>query len=242
MSGLFRGSQLNWACLTKEAYAIYMSIKKLAYYLEDADVTLRSDHLPLKKFLAKNTLNSKVNNWAIEISPFWITFEYIKCIKNTLADTMSRLIEIDSQEQQEPEPEGYEFGYNVFDNLPDIEVNDIELTINSITDVETRDMSGHNFQCFPINNNTLQKLQHNGIFCKNIFNQTEKGNIQEGQFYIVRNNILKRYVTEGDSTYETTVIPRALIGQILRLTHDEWDTMVPIGHILCSKGCITGKV
>ena len=47
-----------------------MSIKKLAYYLEDADVTLRSDHLPLKKFLAKNTLNSKVNNWAIEISPF----------------------------------------------------------------------------------------------------------------------------------------------------------------------------
>ena len=31
MSGLFRGSQINWACLTKEAYAIYMSIKKLTY-------------------------------------------------------------------------------------------------------------------------------------------------------------------------------------------------------------------
>ena len=62
MSGLFKGSQMNWACLTEEAYAIYMSIKKLAYYLEDADITLRSDHLPLKKFLAKNTLNSKVNN------------------------------------------------------------------------------------------------------------------------------------------------------------------------------------
>ena len=70
MSGLFKGSQMNWACLTKEAYAIYMSIKKLAYYLEDAYIKLRSDHLPLKKFLAKNTLNSKVNNWAIEISPF----------------------------------------------------------------------------------------------------------------------------------------------------------------------------
>ena len=26
-SGLFKGAQLNWACLTKEAYAIYMSIK-----------------------------------------------------------------------------------------------------------------------------------------------------------------------------------------------------------------------
>ena len=28
-SGLFKGSQLNWACLTKEAYVIYMSIKNL---------------------------------------------------------------------------------------------------------------------------------------------------------------------------------------------------------------------
>ena len=37
--GLFRGSQINWACLTKEAYVIYMSIKKLTYYLEDADIT-----------------------------------------------------------------------------------------------------------------------------------------------------------------------------------------------------------
>ena len=29
VSGLFRGSQLNWAALTKEAFAIYMSVKKL---------------------------------------------------------------------------------------------------------------------------------------------------------------------------------------------------------------------
>ena len=63
VSGLFKGSQLNWAALTKEAYAIYMLIKKLTYYLEDAEITLRSDHLPLKRFLQRNTLNTKVNNW-----------------------------------------------------------------------------------------------------------------------------------------------------------------------------------
>ena len=40
MSGLFKGSQINWGCLTKEAYAIYMFVKKLAYYLEDTDITL----------------------------------------------------------------------------------------------------------------------------------------------------------------------------------------------------------
>ena len=78
----------------------------------------------MKKFLAKNTL--KVNNWAVEISPFRITFEYIKGIKNTLADTMSRLIEIDPQIDPIPEEDGYEFGYYAFDMLPPIEVQEID--------------------------------------------------------------------------------------------------------------------
>ena len=60
-------SQINWAALMKEAYAIYMSVKKLSFYLTNAEVLLKSDHLPLKKFLQKNTLNNKVNNWAMEL-------------------------------------------------------------------------------------------------------------------------------------------------------------------------------
>ena len=75
VSGLFRGSQLNWATLIREAYAIYMSVKKLSFYLTDAEITLRSDHLPPKKFLLKNTLNSKVNNWAVELETFNIHFQ-----------------------------------------------------------------------------------------------------------------------------------------------------------------------
>ena len=120
VSGLFKGSQLNWEALTKEAYAIYMSIKKLTYYLEDAEITLRSDHLPLKRFLQRNTLNTKVNNWAVEISPFKITFEYIKGIKNTLADTMSRLIALDPDNQLVDELEGFEYGYYAFDDIDPI--------------------------------------------------------------------------------------------------------------------------
>ena len=221
MSGLFRGSQINWACLTKEAYAIYMSIKKLTYYLEDADITLRSDHLPLKKFLAKNTLNSKVNNWAIEISPFRITFEYIKGIKNTLADTMSRLIDIDPQVQPEPEPEGYEFSYYTFDQLPELEVSNVESTLNLSLDTENKDTTDSNLQKLPISNDILHKLQEEDVFCKNILNQIEKGNIIEGQLYLVRDKILKRYILDGDNTYETIVVPKTLTAQILRMAHDE---------------------
>ena len=211
---------MNWACLTKEAYAIYMSIKKLAYYLEDADITLRSDHLPLKKFLAKNTLNSKVNNWAIEISPFHITFEYIKEIKNTLADTMSQLIDIDPQVQQDSEPEGYEFGYYTFDTLPTLEVSNIETTQDTSVHVNDDSNINNSLLELPIDNNTLFKLQQKDTFCANILAQIEKGNIIEGQLYVIQDKLLKRYVTDGNNTYETIVLPRALTAQILKIAQD----------------------
>ena len=111
VSGLFRGSQLNWAALTKEAYAIYMSVKKLSFYLTDAQILLRSDHKPLEKFLHKNTLNSKVNNWAMELETFNIQFDYIKGSNNVLADTLSQLIDINSDTQLTPEEKGMSLQY-----------------------------------------------------------------------------------------------------------------------------------
>ena len=198
--------------------------------MEDADITLRSDHLPLKKFLAKNTLNSKVNNWAIEISPFCITFEYIKGIKNTLADTMSQLINIDPQVQQDSEPEGYEFGYYTFDTLPTLEVSNIETTQDTSVHVNDDSNVNNSLLELPIDNNMLFKLQQKDMFCANILAQIEKGNIIEGQSYVIQDKLLKRYVVDGDNTYETIVLPRALT------------TMGPTELICCSRDYITGKV
>ena len=104
--------------MKKEAYAIYLSAKKLAFYITDADITLRSDHLPLKKFLQKNTLNDKVNNWAVELEMYRIKFVHIKGKSNVLADTLSRLTSIDPDVKLEPELEGYEFGQYHFEELP----------------------------------------------------------------------------------------------------------------------------
>ena len=118
VSGLFRGSQLNWAALTKEAYAIYMSVKKLSFYLTDATLLLKSDHLPLRKFLQENTLNNKVNNWAMELEVFNIKFQRMSGKANILADTLSRLVDIDPDARLDPENAGWEFGYYMFETLP----------------------------------------------------------------------------------------------------------------------------
>ena len=118
VSGLFHGSQLNWAALTKEAYAIYMSVKKSTFYLTGHEITLRSDHLPLKKFLRKMTLNNTVNNWSTEIESFNINFVHMSGKANMLAYILSRLIDTDPDLQQQPKCEGHEFSKYSFETLP----------------------------------------------------------------------------------------------------------------------------
>ena len=104
ISGQFCGSQLNWAALTKEAYAIYMSIRRLTFYVTDAEVTIKCDHLRLKKFLNKQTMNSKVNNWAVELEQFKLHLDWILGSRNLLSDSLSCLLNVDSDARQTDEP------------------------------------------------------------------------------------------------------------------------------------------
>ena len=137
MSGQFRGSQLNWAALTKEAYAIYMSVRRLSFYVMDVEVTIRSNHLPLKKFLNKQTMNSKVNNWAVELEQFRLHLEWIPGSWNLLADSLSRLLDVVPDAQKTKEPDDQEFGSYCLEELEPAKVMEristevIELTDSS---------------------------------------------------------------------------------------------------------------
>ena len=235
--GLFKGSQLNWACLTKEAYAIYMSIKKLDYYLVDADIILCSDHLPLEKFLNKNMLNSKVNNWVVEISPFRITFEYIKGIKITLTDTMSRLVAIDPESELPPEEQGCEYGYYLFDPLPPISLVDVchvedipEITITNPDQVtstyfDPKDPGGDVDRLLSLldgeHYEVISSLQDRDTFCHRILTQLHKATHLIGHPYIIDNDILRRRLTLNGQLYYPIVLPRMLIGHVLELAHNK---------------------
>ena len=125
VSGQFCGSQLNWAALTKEAYAIYMSIRRLTFYVTDAEVTIKCDHLPLKKFLNKQTMNSKVNNWAVELEQFKLRLDWILGSQNLLMDSLSCLLNVDSDARQTDEPEGHEFRSYCFEDLQPAKVLEV---------------------------------------------------------------------------------------------------------------------
>ena len=224
MSGLFKGSQVNWATLTKEAYAIYVSVKKLDHYIQDAEVTLRSDHLPLKSFLQKNTLNTKVNNWAIDITSRCrnIQFEYIKGIKNTLADTMSRLIEITPEIKQEPEPPGQEFGYDIFETLEPIEttthyINELKEEIQIKHEAIPDDL----LPIVDLTESQLEDIQMKDKFIKNIVNRLVAKQQPEGKPYYLEGKLLKKYIYDNKQRFEVTVVAPNCAPLLLNLAHDQ---------------------
>ena len=202
VSGLFRGSQLNLATLTKEAFTIYMSVKKLSFYIDTAKVTVKNDHLPLKKFLKKNTLNSKVNNWAVELESQNITFEYIPAIWNTLADTLSRLIEMDEDIKLHPEEEGKEFEYFPFEELPPVTTQVIEevieCEIGNINLQHTDPVKIDIEITLPMKDKKLIKLQECNTHIKQLRKQWTENSLDQN-IYTMENNILRQKSLTMDS-------------------------------------------
>ena len=227
VSGLFRGSQLNWAALTKEAFAIYMSIKKLSFYLTDAQILLRSDHKPLGKFLLKNTLNSKVNNWAMELEAFNIQFDYIKGSSNILADTLSRLIAIDPDTPTTPEEPGYEFGYAIFEEFPKVQTKTYEVNeviVGMDTEIIKNDPELQNsLQCIQnlIAPQRLKKLQQQDTNIEILKRKLQNNRLDKEYYSLDENELLMRKVIDGGHEFHAIYLPSVLIFQVLQTAHDD---------------------
>ena len=203
VSGLFCGSQLNWAAMTKEAYAIYMTVKKSTFYNTGHDITLRSDHLPLNKFLKQMTPNNTVNNWAMEIESFKINFIYIAGKDSVLADMLSRLIDIHPDVELQPELKDYEFGCYAFETLPkarskmvleiltsvaDIDVCKINITYNNLEkSLYSVKLSLSNKKCLCLQDKELKVRQ--------LKQKVIQG--QYAQFYFIKWSILYRSVIDN---------------------------------------------
>ena len=224
VSGLFRGSQLNWAVLTKEAYAIYMSVKKLAFYLTDADVLLKSDHLPLKKFLQKNTLNNKVNNWSMELEAFNIRFKHVSSKANILANTLSHLIDLDPDARLDPENAGWEFGYYIFESLPKLSSADVVQVCEILSGENVIRPDPNVQQPFvqqlrsPLTLHELRTLQSQDNKCTTLTRML-KNNKLDPIAYSLHEGILYRRVVKGGQSLQAIYVPRTPESLIQAILH-----------------------
>ena len=227
VSDLFKGPQLNWAALTKEAYAIYMVARKLDYYLQEAQTTIRSDHLPLKSFLLKNTKNDKVNNWGVELaSKYTLHFKYVKGIKNTLADTMSRLVTLDPDITLVKEPEGYQFGKQIMseNSVTNAEVKLINLAPvapASKTGIPTDPIPDKDVLHWGISPEEVIQKQKEDKFCQSIQDRILKEGPKAIHPYYLEEGLLLRYIEDNKQRFEAIVIPKHLSKIVLKLAHDD---------------------
>ena len=203
-----------------------LSIKKSTFYLTGHEITLRSDHLPLKKFLRKMTLNNTVNNWSTEIESFNINFVHISGKANILADTLCRLIDTDPDLKQQPELEGHEFGKYCFETLPKVrgsvshkkvggnkaEVCEIQITYDNPKNLEL-------LVELPLENDKFISLQENYPKIQELHDKVKGGMYSD--FYLVKNNVLFRSIVDNGHKFEVRVIPESLVDLVLHLGHNQ---------------------
>jgi transposase InsO family protein len=82
-------TQLKWAIIQKEAYAIFVSIKQLEHLLRDRRFRLFTDHKNL--LYITESSNPMIYRWWMEIQQFDFTKEFTLGVNNPIADSMSRL-------------------------------------------------------------------------------------------------------------------------------------------------------
>ena len=82
-------SERKWMVEEKEAYAIYVMLRKYDYLLRGRKFTVYSDH---RNFIfLRDSKKEKVVRWRIEVQSFDFTIKYIKGSENVIADAFSRM-------------------------------------------------------------------------------------------------------------------------------------------------------
>ena len=135
--------------------------------------------------------------------------------KNTLADSLSRLLEVCPEAAKQSEPAGQEFGCVCFDELEPVRVEYIEV-------VETvQIMENENFKeiQLPLKNSQMQQLQRHDDFCREIARKLSL-NKHMNKLFMMKQGIVYRLWCENNKTEECIVVPEVLRNPLLMLAHN----------------------
>ena len=143
-----------------------------------------------------------VNNWSTKIESFNINFVHISGKDNVLADTLSRLIDMDPDVEQQPELKDHEFGKYCFEMLPkargsthhqviggeDFDVCEIQITYDNAENLE--------FSIeLPLDDEKFISLQEQDMKIWELWDKVKKGMYNE--FYLIKNNVLFKHAVDN---------------------------------------------
>ena len=136
-----------------------------------------------------------------------------------MADTLSRLMETDSDVALPAEPPSTEFGYNFFEELPPVKVDQIivegvEIKPDPDTFFKEVDLT------LPLKLRSIRSQQAKDAKISNILQWLQLGGLPPN-VYLIEDGILKRRIMETTGNeFRPVVLPRSLVDHILMMAHD----------------------
>ena len=203
-SGNFNKMQVKWNITEKEAYTMYKSIKRFAFYITGAKTTVFSDHKPLKNFFEGGMNVAKLDRWSLELQEFDISLEFIQGKLNKIADVISR-----------PKNEGL-----YVEHVDEQQVNNkvsLQDKIEEVLDIAT---TPSNFKrvfntCRVITAQELLQSQKRDRFCRRLAK-----NHKDTNFRINHKGLLVKQISILRNTYQVYVLPQKLVHRIIKMFHD----------------------
>ena len=196
-SGYFDKTQVKWNITDKEAYAIYKSVKKFAFYITGAKTTVLSDHKPLKNFFEGRMNITKLDRWSLELQEFDISLEFIQGKLNTVTNIISHL-----------RNEGLYHKHSNKEQKVNMKVN-LDERIKEILDIASKPL---NFEkVFSMNTviscKELLLCQKRDRFCRKLVRTAGR----QGDFMINHEGLLMKQVSILRSTFHVYVVPHSLV-------------------------------
>ena len=128
----------------------------------------------------------------MELESFNIKFNYIQGSKNVLADTLSRLVDIDEDTRLPPEEQGYEFGYAVFEDLSKIKTFQVNEVIIGDKEIKNNPDLADTLQCItnPLSTERMKQLQEQDPDIQKLKHKL-KHNKLDKEYYKIEDDLLK---------------------------------------------------
>ncbi|GFT88642.1 retrovirus-related Pol polyprotein from transposon 297 [Trichonephila clavipes] len=99
-SRLLTPAERNYSTTEREALAVVWALKKFRGYIEGTEITVASDHQPLKWLLNLKSPTGRLARWALEIQSFNLKVQYIPGKANVVANMFQARRLLQQQFQQ----------------------------------------------------------------------------------------------------------------------------------------------
>ena len=206
--------QRNYSATKREMLALIFGLEKFRHLILAYPITVYTDHKPLLGIMTKTTKDSCITRWALLAQEYKINLKYLPGKSNIFADSLSRLVDVNS-------------------NIKDFPEELDEKLLHRINAVSEEHKVADNFESYipvkvPWTENELMTAQEKDDTCTEI-KKALKDNLTDSEPTLINFRVIKGilYVHRSNKrahsheSFLVPYIPDTLMKKAFQLVHDD---------------------